>query len=156
MRILQLISSTNIGGSPIHTLLLCQELKKLGCYCLITSPPGGSFEPEIKISGIDWIPLELSSPFSVSLYKQLTDIIQTKQIDLIHTHELKADFIGTMLALKTRLPLLTTIHNMINKGTLPGWKKSWYIWLTRLIAYRQNKIIIEQRETQPHADRNCR
>ncbi|MCX7918797.1 MAG: glycosyltransferase family 4 protein [bacterium] len=141
MRILHLISSSNIGGSPIHTLLLCQELEKLGCKTLIISPQNGSFESEIKKSGIEWIPMDLNAPFRISLYNQLSQMILQKQIDIIHTHELKADFIGFILAWKTRRPLITTIHNMINKGPLPNWKKYVYICLTRLIATRQNKII---------------
>jgi glycosyltransferase involved in cell wall biosynthesis len=141
IRVLHLISSTNIGGSPKHTLILCQELEKLGCYTLIVSPPNGSFASEIKHSGIHWEPVNLSSVLRASLYQELRKIIADHQINLIHTHELKADFIGMRLAQKTGLPLLTTIHNMINKGPLPGWKKVIYIRLTRFLANRQDKII---------------
>jgi glycosyltransferase involved in cell wall biosynthesis len=141
IHVLHLISSSNIGGSPKHTLLLCQELEKLGCYTLIVSPPTGSFESEIKRSGIPWEPVPLSSVFQPSLYQELQQIINKHQINIIHTHELKADFIGMRLAHKTGLPLITTIHNMINKGPLPRWKKMVYIRLTRFIAHRQNKII---------------
>ena len=141
MNVLHIISSTNIGGSPKHTLILCQELEKLGCHAIIVSPQKGSFESEIKQSGIKWEPVELSSVFQLSLYRHLQKIVITQQINLIHTHELKADFIGMVLAWKTKRPLVTTIHNMINKGLLPKWKKIVYLWLTRLIASRQNKII---------------
>jgi glycosyltransferase involved in cell wall biosynthesis len=141
MNVLHIISSSNIGGSPKHTLLLCQELAQLGCHSVIVSPPNGSFEPEIKKSGIPWEPVKLSSLLRLSLYRQLKQIILAQQIDLIHTHELKADFIGMILAFRTHKPLVTTIHNMINKGPLPKWKKRIYIWLTRLIASQQVQII---------------
>lgn len=141
VRVLHLISSSNIGGSPKHTLLLCQELEKLGCSTLIVSPPTGSFESEIKRSGIPWEPVNLKSVCRTALYKELQAIIAKHQINLIHTHELKADFIGMRIAKKTGLPLVTTIHNMINKGPLLGWKKTSYIRLTRYMAHRQDKII---------------
>jgi glycosyltransferase involved in cell wall biosynthesis len=141
IRVLHLISSSNIGGSPKHTLLLCQELEKLGCYPLIVSPPNGSFESEINRSGIHWEPVDLNSVWRVSLYQELRKIIAEHQINIIHTHELKADFIGMRLARKTGLPLITTLHNMINKGPLPSWKKMIYIRLTRYMAQRQHKII---------------
>ncbi|MDI6783806.1 MAG: glycosyltransferase family 4 protein [bacterium] len=141
IRILHLISSSNIGGSPKHTLLLCRELEKLGCHSVIVSPPNGSFATEIKQSGIKWEPVELNSVFRLSLYQHLQKIVIDQQINLIHTHELKADFIGMILAWKTKQPLITTIHNMINKGPLPKWKKAVYIGLTRFIAARQDKII---------------
>lgn len=141
IRVLHLISSTNIGGSPKHTLLLCQELEKLRCYTVIVSPPNGSFESEIRQSGINWEPVNLSSVLHLSLYRKLQTIITDHQINLIHTHELKADFIGMILAWITKKPLITTIHNMIDKGPLPKWKKTIYIWLTRIIAWKQNKII---------------
>ncbi|MFB3894709.1 MAG: glycosyltransferase family 4 protein [bacterium] len=142
IRVLHLISSSNIGGSPKHTLLLCQELDKLGCATLIISPPAGSFESEIKQSGISWEPVNLNSAFRSSLYPELLQIINQHQINLIHTHELKADYIGMRIAKKTGLPLITTIHNMINKGPLPVWKKMIYIRLSRYLAQRQHKIIV--------------
>lgn len=141
IHVLHLISSSNIGGSPQHTLLLCEELLKAGHYPVLVYPSGGSYEDNYKQSGIKVYPLQKMSLFSPSLYLKLIDIIQKENIDIIHTHELKCDFIGFWTARFAGIPIVTTIHNMITHSRLSPLKKRIYCWISQYLYNSMDKVL---------------
>ena len=131
--ILHIISSSNIGGSPKHTLILCKELEKLGHRTILAFPSGGSFESSFRQSGITCYNIPSKSIFNPALHKYISSIIQKENVDIIHTHELRADMQGYISGLKTNKPVISTIHNMITHNRLSAFKKPVYYAISRKI-----------------------
>jgi glycosyltransferase involved in cell wall biosynthesis len=141
IRVLHLISSSNIGGSPRHTLLLCEELLKAGHYPVLAYPGGGSFEESFQNSGIKCYPLTKMSLLSPSGYQHLYSIIEKEKIDIIHTHELKSDFIGYWIARYAHIPVVTTVHNMITHSRLNPLKRKIYCEISKYLYNSMDKVL---------------
>ena len=54
--------------------------------------------------------ITMKSRFDLSAVKQLTDIIQERDIDIVHTHTAKAGFIGRLAAKATGIKCVSTPH----------------------------------------------
>lgn len=143
MKVLHIHASPNRGGSQKHTLLLCRELHRLGVFAAIACPGGEDYEKDIRESGITCV--DLPSPQNQNIkstVKRLCEIIQKQRYDLIHLHELRAEYWGWRVGRKFRnIPILTTVHNMLNYGPIPSQKRFVYRWLFKFMSRRFDRIL---------------
>lgn len=122
-------------------LLLCNELKKQGHRPILVFPPGGSYEREFLKSGIPCYPVLSKSIFNIKQYKVLNSIIQNEKVNILHTHELRADMVGFIAGKYNHRPVLSTIHNMITKSRLSPIKKRIYCFISKRIYNSNSRAI---------------
>ncbi len=122
-------------------LLLCNELKKMGHRPILVFPAGGSFEKEFLQSGIPCYPILGKSVFDIKQYRALHRIIQKEKVDILHTHELRADMVGAIAGKYNHRPTVSTIHNMITKSRLSPLKKSIYCYFSKRIYNSISQVI---------------
>jgi glycosyltransferase involved in cell wall biosynthesis len=100
MKILHIITSFGRGGAEIQLLMLTKyQRNKLGCDVSVCFLKGqGEMVEEFKDAGIRVMSLDGLSLCGIPALISLQNIIKKEDIDIVHTHLMKANFIGGIAA----------------------------------------------------------
>lgn len=124
--ILQLIESWDAGGAETVVLELCRRLDKRFFYPMAVVRSDGWLNQQLLKNGIETMILKDKYSCDPLFLKRLISIINERNVSIIHSHEFITNIYGTMAAVLTKKPIITTIH-----GKEYYWKK-----LRRRVAYR--------------------
>jgi glycosyltransferase involved in cell wall biosynthesis len=129
LRILQICSSSAVSGAETNVLALTSNLRKRGHFVQAVTPgdgwlPNALFEDEIPnhvmgMKGTGWW-----RTVGYGL-KQ----IRRNNIDVVHTHLTRAAYIGHMIGLLSRKPIITSVHVANNDN------------IYRRLAKRSNRLV---------------
>jgi len=98
MRILQLTSTSAMGGTEQMVLALAGGLNRLGHACSIFSLAGpATLTQAAAAQNIDALTFDLHSPFQLRELQRIRAAILERRVDLIHTYGLQADVFGRLL-----------------------------------------------------------
>jgi len=145
MKILYLITKSEIGGAQMHVLELMKYMIKEGHQVALMSYPGGWLEAEAKNIGVKFFS---NSNFSNS-YNPLNALmailkikknIQSFEPDLVHCHSSGAGFLGRM-AVRGRVPTLFTAHSWAFTEGAPFMRKVIAIIAEKFVSRYASKII---------------
>ncbi len=117
-RVMLSLMQLNIGGAETHVVELARELKRRGCYVVVTSK-GGVYVKELEKEGIKHyvVPLQNKNPLNMyRAYKLLQKIIKDEKIDIVHSHARIPSFILGILHKRMGFPFVTTAHWVFNTG----------------------------------------
>jgi glycosyltransferase involved in cell wall biosynthesis len=129
LNILQLCSSSAISGAERHVHALSTMLKDRGHSVHAVTTPGG------------WLPRTLTEfdvPTNTMVMKGagwwrtigfLIKHIRANKVDALHTHLTRAAYIGHMVGLMTRVPVITSVHIANNDN------------IYRKLARGQNRLV---------------
>lgn len=131
INILQFICPVGFYGAERWILALAKHLdpKLIRCDLAVTAESSNQdlqLVREYKTYGLDTYEIPMNNKFDLNAISKLTDLIKTKQIDLIHTHGYKSDIIGLLAARKAGIPCVITPHGFENAKDI---KLRLFIWL---------------------------
>ena len=144
MRILYIITKSEIGGAQTHIYQLSSYMKSLGNEVAVMSQPGGALE-ELTKPYAKYYP---NSYFSNSL-NPFVDLLMVHKIvlavkdfhpDIISCHSSVAGFL-TRLMVRNRIPTIFTAHGWAFTEGSPKWRKILAILAERYAARYCLKII---------------
>lgn len=119
MRILHVITDTNIGGAGRYLLTLLTQ-RAFDEIEVIVSCPDGELGKRIDAHGIRRAPVSPRDvSFSLPLLRELISISKAVKPDLIHTH---SSFSGRVCARILNIPVIYTKHNLVripSSGRVP-------------------------------------
>ncbi len=110
LKVLHLISGGDVGGAKTHVLTLAKELQKniqITMICFMDGP----FYQDAKDLGINIHLLTQSRRYDLSVVYKVLEIIQKEQIDIVHCHGARANFISRFIKRKSKVPCVTTVHS---------------------------------------------
>ena len=108
MKVIHLIGGGDSGGAKTHVLNL---LKDLGSHidvhliCFMRT----DFADDAEKMGIPITVIEANNP--VSEFNILKKLLKNRQVDLIHCHGAKGNFMGRMIRSHVCAPMVSTIHS---------------------------------------------
>lgn len=142
MRILHLISSNGLYGAERVLLNLAVGMNFNDAKVWIVGirnshNPHLELINEAKKRNIPTGIIESKSKFDSGAVNELAALIKENKIDLIHTHNYKADFIGMAAARKVKVPIVATLHGYIGKGV----KLRFYEFVDKLTLRSFDKIV---------------
>lgn len=110
MNVLHLISGGDTGGAKTHIMALLSALKDkinvtLGVFI------DDVFLKEAKSLEIPTKLFLQKSRFDLSVVNEIKDFIRDNNIDLVHCHGARANFIALFLRKKVDVPFISTIHS---------------------------------------------
>lgn len=118
VNILDLRDSPWVDG-PGRTILDCaSSLEGENYHFVIGSFSGGlqktnEYADEAIKRGLDLIVIKESKAFDKQVIKQILNIIETRDIDIIHTHDFRSDLFGLICAKIKKKPVVSTVHGWI-------------------------------------------
>ncbi len=145
MKILYLITKSEIGGAQVHVRELMKHMADDGHELALMSFPGGWLADEAKNLGVKFYS---NQNFSNSLnpLNALKAILNIKKVvkdfspDLVSIHSSGAGFFGR-LAIRGRILTVFTAHSFAFTDGAPAWRKIIAIVAEKIVARYTNKII---------------
>lgn len=133
-----------IGGGETFFLNLAKRLGKEKFNLSFVCPYEGSLSSELRKMRVKTIVVNMESKFNLAVIPRLVYLMKKKNINIVHTHGLRADFFGRIAAKIAKVPIiLSTFHILIsgyekNVGRL---KTKVYLFLNRLTTALANKVV---------------
>ena len=137
VRVLELRSVRGTGGGPEKTILLgaarANRDVAIVTVSYIRDRRDGIFALDKRATelGVDYVEIDERHSFDVGIWPQLRRIIRERQIDIVHAHEYKTDLLALLLARRTGVIPLSTVH---------GW--SGHSTRERLVYYPVDKKVL--------------
>ena len=129
MKVIHLISGGDSGGAKTHVHSLLHSLSKTVGVTLVCFREG-PFAEEARALGIDT--RVFPGRFFAALGK-VEELIRSEGFELIHSHGSRGNLAGALLARRTHLPVVSTVHSdwkldymgrpraAMTYGTLNAW-----------------------------------
>jgi len=145
MKVLYLITKSEIGGAQTYIYQLCKYSISQGNSVAVMSYPGGWLEKKIKGIGANFYPNKFFSN-AINPIRDLKalKIIKNAVIDfkpnLVSCHSTKAGFL-TRLTIRNKIPTIFTAHGWGFTNGIPFWRKCLVYFLEKSVARYCSKII---------------
>ena len=144
IRILELRSVRGTGGGPEKTILSGAAQSNPEKYrvtvCYIRDQRDKIFGPSSKMIGlpIEYLEVIEKNSFDFRIISKLHKIVRDRNIDIIHAHDYKTNFITSLLAKTDKIIPLSTAH---------GWtghtrREQFYYWADKIVLKRFSKIVV--------------
>jgi glycosyltransferase involved in cell wall biosynthesis len=142
MKILHLISSAGYYGAEAVIINLCSALEKLGCApevgaFLHSHAPNDEIVTRAHRQHLPARTFACRGRVDLRTVRAIRDHILAQQIDLVHTHDYKADLYGYLAARWTRRPVFATCHLWFSTGI----QDRMYGSLDRLVLRKFDGVI---------------
>src|SRR5581483_8569063 len=143
MKVLYVTTTLSAGGAELQLSVLARELKRQGfavvVACLYEQVPGSrSLRPEFEAAGIPVIDLRARDRHDWRALVRLFHVIHTERPDILHTHLVRADLVGSLAAVFASGPaLVCSVHGIYRQrwfGPYAGPLMNW--------AYRRAGAVI--------------
>jgi glycosyltransferase involved in cell wall biosynthesis len=148
--ILQVVPRLDAGGSELATIEIAQALSRVGARALVATEGGGMAEEVSKAGGeIVTLPMASKSPFTMlANIGRLADLIQQRQVDLVHARSRAPAWSAFLACRQTLKPFVTTYHGAYGEvGPFKAAYNSVMAKGDRIIANsRYTATVIEARE----------
>jgi glycosyltransferase involved in cell wall biosynthesis len=136
IRVLQLTSTSDLGGAEAMVMQLVQALQRPdesgrgGFEPVVASlVGGGELIDRARAAGVPAEHLEFRSPFDPRGIVRLHRLIRKHRIDVVQTHGLRADSAGRIVArLAGARAVISTIHS------IDPWRRRRHVFLDRLTS----------------------
>lgn len=144
-RILYIITQGILGGAQTHIRHLCESLKE--DYDIhVAVGVHGPLVDDLSNEGIEvYVLPSLIRPISfwkdISALRELVNLINSLEPDLVSTHSSKAGILGRLSAKICRVPVIFTAHGWAFTEGVHPIKRIMYIWAERLAAKWSERII---------------
>ncbi len=123
-RVLQVVSSSATSGAERHLVLLSKTLQQQGHHVLSVCPPHNWLPHELRRAGVLTLPLPMHGIGSLATLVRLIQVVRQHRIEVIHTHLTRATYLGLLVGLLSRRPVVSTVHVFTSDPA--------YRWLSRM------------------------
>lgn len=112
MRIMEMVSGAGVNGAVMHCLELTRLLAGMEHDITLVCRPKAWIARQPLPKTITIVE-STQYPFSLHDVRELTQLIKQRQIQLIHTHQSRANFTGVVLRQTAGVPSIATAHNRL-------------------------------------------
>ena len=147
IRVLQLLTSTALGGGPRQVLHLVRHLPAREFQVSVAGPPDARFAADLRTIGVELAGVAVDSlrAFPLTL-RRVTRLVRATRADVVHTHGKGAGLYGRLAARLAGVPSVHTFHG-IHYESYSRASQSVYLALERALA-RITHTVINVSKTQ--------
>ncbi len=143
MKIAHLISSSGLFGAEKVMLKLAVASKEQGHEPWVVAidnrhNPHLEVIREARLLGLETHYIVSRGRFDFEAARNLADFVREKKIEIVHSHNYKADLLAFLASRKVRVRLVATLHGYIGRG----WKLKVYEAFDRWLMRFFNKVIL--------------
>jgi glycosyltransferase involved in cell wall biosynthesis len=136
VHVLELRSVRGTGGGPEKTILKGAAQASPGvavtvCYLRDARDPVFGIDRRASSEGVDYVEVLERHSLDPSIWRPLHDLVRSRAIDVVHSHEYKTDLLAWLLSRSTGAVPLATAH---------GW--TGHTWRERLVYYPADKRLL--------------
>jgi glycosyltransferase involved in cell wall biosynthesis len=155
LQILDLRDSPWIDG-PGRTILQCANMiDRTKCNIHIGAFSGESHNDHAYMKkaiqlGLDVVAIKENSSFDRKVIDQIKKVIETRSIDIIHTHDFRSNIYGIICAKKMKLPMVSTCHGWISNNI----KGKIYTSIDKYLLRFHDQVIVVSEVMKDHLIKN--
>ena len=147
LRIMLVVDSLSLGGAERVALDLCTGLLERGCRVWIAHVGTVHDNPlvaEFRQLGI--VPIDLAARHiaDVGALVRLLSAIRRHDIDVLHTHLIYADVLGRVASRLARVPVVSTVHNVLAGIQRAPRHRYWLEVVTARLMCDQVAVVTER------------
>ena len=117
LKILQLVSGTDVNGALVHCRLLCRQLALRGHEVTVACRDRSWLWSQMDDSQVRMVTCEMNRrPFDD--VRRFADWVRREEFDVMHTHMSSAHMFGIILKQLTGIPVVATAHS---RHIQPHW-----------------------------------
>lgn len=127
IRVLELRSVRGTGGGPEKTILLGAAAADPGqfavtvCYLRAPLDPLFGIGEQARRLGIDYHEIEERHPLDTGVFAALRQLVQQRDIRIVHSHEYKTDVLAWLLARREKVVPVATVHGWTGHSRRERW-----------------------------------
>ena len=126
VRVLELRSVRGTGGGPEKTIFTgaAQSAPDIGvtvCYLRDARDEVFSIDRRAAAAGIDYVEVRERHSFDPSIWPQLTALVRSRGIDVVHAHDYKVNLLAWLLARATGVVPMSTAHGYTGNSRRELW-----------------------------------
>jgi len=147
IRVLQLVTSTALGGGPRQVLELVRHLPPNEFRVSVAGPWDERFATDLRTAGVELAGVAVDSlrAFPLTL-RRVTRLVRDSRADVVHTHGKGAGVYGRLAAKRAGVPAVHTFHG-IHYESYSRSRQGLYLALERALA-RITHTVINVSQTQ--------
>lgn len=117
IKLLHLITTFSVGGAEMHLLSLVENMPKDGFDITVAffkeeAQEARSLVPDFQALGVNVVDLSMANRWNCSALWRLYRLMKKERFDILHTHLIRADLIGPLVAKFAGVPIaITSVHN---------------------------------------------
>ncbi len=145
IRVLELRSVRGTGGGPEKTIMLGAagtdptRFSVTVCYIRDRRDDVFTLDHRAKHLGIDYVEVLESHSFDRSIIEPLRQLLRSRQIDIVHSHDYKTNLLALLLARLEKIVPLSTAHGWTGNSGRERWlyypaDRRLLAWFPRVIA----------------------
>jgi glycosyltransferase involved in cell wall biosynthesis len=143
LKILQVIGGGEIAGSKHQFLELCQEQIGRGHEVKIVCFIEGELSEDARNMGIPILVMPMANIIDWRVIPPLRRLIEKEGYQIVHTHGVRANFIGRIAARKTKAHIITTIYSFPKEDYKNILKRTFYPPVDRFtVKYAERLIVV--------------
>jgi len=142
IRILQLLSDNQPGGGMVQMQQFARWLDRDVFHIEFAMPAGGPMPASLIAMGETVHAVELGSRFSLRDVRRLAQLCRERQIDVLHSHNVRANIHARVAGRMARVPVrVSTIHNSVYHYNVSALHQYFYSAAERLTLRWCDRII---------------
>ncbi|MCK4948041.1 MAG: glycosyltransferase [Candidatus Aureabacteria bacterium] len=131
-----------VGGAETLLLSLLKKIDGKRFKFIIAYSPGAPLTDDFKKAGAEVIPFSTSSKFDMFAIYKLVKLINVKNINLVHSHYPRRDFLGCFAAKISKVPFVFTRHLSISEFPIKKIVRKLYMAVDSFIAVKYADKIV--------------
>lgn len=141
MKVLEVIRQGQIGGGESHLYDLIYFLDKNRYEPVCLSFSDGEMVTKLKQMGIRCHVIETQKPFDLQVQKQVKQLIQDEEIQIVHAHGSRAASNVLYTIKQMHIPFIYTVHGWSFHDDQSFWVRKLRSWSEKLICHYANDVI---------------
>lgn len=146
MRILYIITKSEIGGAQTHLMEVVRYMHYAGHDVLVVTGTAGWLTNELAAIGVDYVILpdlirEINPAKDIKTITSICHILEDKQPDIIHCHSSKAGIVGRIAGAIKNVPAVFTAHGWAFTSGVSPAKRIIYAAIEHMMLGITRKVI---------------
>lgn len=141
IKVLEVIRQGQIGGGESHLLDLITFLDKEQVEPVCLSFTSGEMINRLEAMGVPCHVIDTLKPFDLKIQRQIMDLIQQEQIEIVHAHGSRAASNMIWPAKKLHIPLIYTVHGWSFHDDQSKMVRMLRQWSEKLICSLASQVI---------------
>ncbi len=154
-KVLIMLNGDLVGGVEVWALTYGVRSRGASDYTpILLSLKDGGFRVRAENRSLELRCMPTRHPFDLTLVERVAELIRSEGIDLVHTHTVRANFVGRLAARKAGVPVVSHIHSRTLDESANRFKNrvNWYY--DRLTEKLTDRFVFVapslQRDYPPH------
>lgn len=146
MKILYVITKSEIGGAQTHLMEVVRYMHYVGHNVLVVTGTAGWLTNELATIGVDYVILpdlirEINPAKDIKTITSICHILEDKQPDIIHCHSSKAGIVGRIAGAIKNIPAVFTAHGWAFTSGVSPAKRIIYAAIEHIMLGITKRVI---------------